>query len=310
MKSFVLRLSLLALLLASAHGATAPAATRQLFTCGRERVHLIDLDVRDASGAPRKLWTWQAAGRADLPSEYHALFRSTDECKPIDGGRRVLITSSGGAVALVDREKDAVIFYGRAVNAHSADVLPNGRVAVASSRDPREGRGDSLILFDLASPGRELWRTELPSGHGVVWDEARRTLWALSDKDIRSYTLAGWETDAPRLTRVGLFPLPENGGHELFPVPGTMFLAVSTNRHCWFFHRDTHALTPHSTLADKANIKCIDQHPVTGQIAIVQGEAPNWWSERIQLFAPAGSASLPGEQFYKVRWNLPAERHR
>lgn len=283
------------------------AANRQLVTCGRERVHILDLDTISADGTPRILWTWQAAGRTDLPAEYRGLFRATDECKPFDGGRRILITASTGGVALVDREADRVLFHGRAVNAHSADLLPNGRVAVAASRDPKGGRGDSLILFDLAQSGQELWRGELPSGHGVVWDEQRQVVWALADADLRSFTLADWNTAAPKLTRTGLYPLPESGGHELSPVPGTALLAVSTSNRCWVFHRDTKAIAPHPALAERGSVKFISQHPGTGQIAWLEADRPNWWSERIRFLNPDGLLTLPGEQFYKARWVLPAE---
>ncbi|MDO8539466.1 MAG: DUF6528 family protein [Opitutaceae bacterium] len=282
--------------------AGAARANRELVVCGRDEVFILDLDARDAAGAPKKIWSWQAAGRRDLPAEYHGLFRSTDECKPFDGGRRILITSSGGAVALVDREKDSVLFYGRAVNAHSADLLPNGRVAVAASRDPQGTKGDALILFEIASPGRELWRTELPTGHGVVWDESRKILWALADREIRRYQLVDWETTAPRLRLVGGLQLPEGSGHDLYPVPHTSFLSVTTAAHCWLFDRDVNALVPHPALSARSSIKCISQHPITGQLAFVEAERPNWWSLRIQFLHPDQSCSVPDEQFYKVRW--------
>ena len=289
----------------AAAGFAQPA--RQLITCGRERVHILDLDARDAAGAPKILWTWQAGGRPDLPADYVPLFRSTDECKPVDGGRRILVTSSSGAVALVERKDGAVVFYGRAVNAHSADLLPGGRVAVAASRDPRGNQGDALILFDIAQPGRELWRTALPSGHGVVWDEKRQVVWALADKEIHRYRLADWKTATPRLERVATVALPESGGHDLFPVPGAHDLSVTTSSRCWLFDRDRGTLRPHPALSERAAIKSIAQHPVTGQIAFTEAERPNWWTTRIQFLNPAETCSVGSEQFYKVRWNVPPE---
>jgi hypothetical protein len=287
--------------------ALAAKSSRELITCGREKIHILDLDTRDAIGTPKIIWTWQAAGRADLPKEYHSLFRSTDECKPVEGGRRILITSSGGAVALVERQTSAVVFYGRAVNAHSADLLPGGRIAVAASRDPRNNKGDSLILFDITQSGRELWRTELPSGHGVVWDGKRQAVWALGDQEIRRYRLVDWNTAAPQLERIAVIPLPESGGHELYPVPSTSMLSVTTSAHCWLFDREKQTFMPHPALGDKAAIKSITPHPVTGQIAFTEAERPNWWTTRIQLLNPNETCSVPGEQFYKVRWNASAE---
>ncbi len=280
---------------------------RELLTCGRERVHIVDLNARDAQGAPKIIWTWQAAGRVDLPAEYHALFRSTDECKPVDGGRRILITSSSGAVALVERATGAVVFYGRAVNAHSADLLPGGRIAVAASRDPKENKGDALILFDLARPAEELGRIELPSGHGVVWDAQRQAVWALSDKEIHRHRLVDWQASQPKLERVASHALPEGGGHDLYPVPGTAMLSITTANRCWLFNRDTAAISPHPELSGRANIKCISEHPVTHQIAFTEAERPNWWTTRIRFLRPDDSVSVGSEQFYKVRWNVAAE---
>src|ERR1043165_7700664 len=73
----------------------APVA-RELITCGRDKVLILDLNARDAAGTPKTIWSWRAADRAELPPDVRLLFRSTDDCKPVDGGRRILITSSGG----------------------------------------------------------------------------------------------------------------------------------------------------------------------------------------------------------------------
>jgi hypothetical protein len=297
------RLAALIMLAATVFTAHANAAS-ELITCGREKVLILDPSDRDAQGTPKIVWSWQAAGRVDLPKEYHALFRSTDECKPVDGGRQILITSSTGGVALVERAKGSVVFYGRAANAHSADLLPNGRVAVAASRDPKNNQGDALILFDVKQSGRELGRTELPSGHGVVWDEKRRVVWALSDQELRSYQLADWNTAAPKLTRTAAIALPENGGHDLYPISDTPFLSVTTNTRCWLFDRDRRTLIPHPILAARAAIKSITEHPITRQIAFTEAERPNWWTTRIQFLKPDESFTVPGEQFYKVRWNV------
>jgi hypothetical protein len=302
-------LATLALFSGAATAATAGPGTgpRELIVCGREKVFIVDLNTRDAQGTPQTIWSWRAADHPELPAAYRPLFRSTDECKAVDGGRRILITSSGGAVALVERSDGRVVFHGRVHNGHSADLLPRGRIAAAASRDPQGAKGDALILFDIAQSDRELWRTELTSGHGVVWDEARQVVWALSDREVRSYQLVDWDSPTPSLKRVATITLPEAGGHDLFPIPGTVLLSVSTSTHCWVLNRDTRKLAPHPALADRAGIKSIAVHPVTGQIAFTEAEPPNWWTTRIQFLNPAETCAVPGEQFYKVRWNIAAQ---
>jgi hypothetical protein len=283
-------------LLAAAPASQVPA-TSELFICGWDEVVLLKFE----GAKPRRTWTWRAKGRADIPDDLERLFNTTDECKPFDGGSRVLITSSGGAVALVDRAQDRVLFYGQAANAHSADLLPGGRVAVAASHHAT-AKGDRLIVFDLAKSNQELLSEELPWGHGVAWDEQRKLLWALADKDIRVYELRDWQTASPKLHRVALIPLPEAGGHDFTVVDGSV-IAVSTATRCWLFDRQTRTFRPHHMLADKSKVKSISHDPTTGRLAYVQAEGENWWAERIHFLNPPGTLHIPGEHFYKARWN-------
>jgi hypothetical protein len=276
----------------------------RLVVCGWDEVAILDF-AAGLARPPQRLWSWRARGRADLPDEIEPLFRTTDECKPVDGGARILLTSSGGAVALVDRKADRVLFYARAANAHSAELLPGGRIVVAASHDPR-GRGDRLILFDAARSGHELWSGELPWAHGVVWDARRNLLWALGEHDVRAYELRDWASAAPSLQRRTVVALPESGGHNLSAVPGTAWLALSTSTRCWLFDRDTLALRPHPALGDRPRVKSIDYGPA-GQLVYVQAETDHWWTERIQFLSPPGTLHVPGEHFYKARW-YPAER--
>lgn len=275
---------------------------RELIVCGWDEVFILDVDTKTDKGY-RRTWTWRAQDRDDLPAEFKPLFRTTDECKPFDGGSRILITSSGGGVALVNRADGRVLFYARVANAHSAELLPNNRVAVAASHD-KAGKGDRLIVFNVGKPNEEILSAELPWGHGVVWDAQRSRLWALADKDIRVFELRDWDSNAPSLRRAELIPLPEGMGHNLSPVNGTPALAVSTTNHCWLFDRDTKTLRPHPDLADTKHVKSISYHPATGQIAYVQAEGENWWAERIHFVNPGGFLHVAGEHFYKARWNV------
>jgi hypothetical protein len=278
----------------------------ELIVCGWDEVFILELPE---AGPPHKVWSWRAAERPDLPEEFRGLFGSTDECKPIEEGRKVLITSSGGAFALVDRARDRVLSYGRAANAHSADLLPANRVAVAASHD-RAGKGDRLLLFDLTRPAQELGSEELPWGHGAVWDPQRQRLWALSNEDIRAYRLRQWDTATPRLERVAILPLPEGGGHDLYPLAGTPHLTVTTRQHCWLFDRDTHTFAPHPSLAEHAGVKSISVHPDTRRVVHVQAEGEHWWAERLHFLNPVETIHHAGQHYYKARWNASSRRER
>jgi hypothetical protein len=293
----------------------APEQTKvnpnELILCGWGEVFILDLSQLE-DGKPKKVWSWQANGHADLPwYGQDVSFGATDECKPVDGGRKILITSSGlgVGVALVDRASRKVLFWARAENAHSADLLPGDRVAVATSvheiPDPPLNP-DRLTIYDARTPGKELCHTELPAGHGVVWDDGRHILWALANQEIRAYRLADAETDHPSLEKLFSVKLPESGAHDLYPVPGSGLMTVTTGMHCWLFDTETRSLRPHPQLGGVGNVKSISTNPVTGRLAYVQAEQPNWWAERVHLMKPDGVLHLSGERLYKARWNVQA----
>jgi hypothetical protein len=297
------------------HGMSEECSTvsdeaKQLIVCGWDEVFIWALNNGPAP-CPRKLWTWRAHQRPDLPSDLWERFKTTDECKPVDQGRQILITSSGGAVALVDRASDRVLFYAHGGNAHSAEVLPRDRLVVACSH-AADGSGDRLLLFNLAVSDQPCGSAALPWAHGVVWDSARQKLYALGMDDLRIYTLADWLSATPQLRQVAALQWPVKGahpdecGHDLYPVPGTSLLSVTTNEATWCFDRDTEEFHRHPLLGDRGHVKSLCHHP-SGAVAYVQSEGQHWWAERILLCNPDGVLFVPGEHFYKARWNVAVE---
>ncbi len=276
---------------------------RELIVCGWDEVFVLD---RQEGGRRQKVWSWRAAQCENLPDSFEPLFGTTDECKPFDHGSKVLITSSRGGVAYVDRHQNRVLFYGRAANAHSADILPRNRIAVAASHDPK-GEGDRLILFDMDRPDRPLWHDPLSWGHGVVWDDNRQRVWALATDEIKAYQLKDWDTASPELEQISSIALPESGGHDMVPVPGTPCLSITTRNTCWLFDRDAEVFSAHPDLAGRAEVKCISQHPETGQIVYVQGEGEHWWAERLHFLNPEDTYHVAGGHFYKARWNIRSQ---
>jgi hypothetical protein len=302
-----LLLSLLAVPLAAGPATAAPTPRgrqgeeTELILCGGDEVFILALGD-GPTPAYRKVWSWRAADSPEIPSDLHAAFRTMDDCKPVDGGRRILISSSGGAIALVDRGTRRASFYARVTNAHSIERLPGNRIAAAASVSTA-ATGNRLVIFD-AGTGRELASDVLRSAHGAVWDGARRLLWALGGDALRAYDVgaAGART---RLDRIFELPLPDEGGHDLSPIPGSPRLFVSTGQRCWSFDRDRRQITPHDTLANLAHVKSYAVHPRTGRVVYIQAEGTNWWAEHLHFQRPDGTLRLPGERLYKARWALP-----
>jgi hypothetical protein len=293
---------LLAFLVSLTALAIGDARAERLVVCGWDEVFVID--ANDAERAPesgeiKKLWSWRATESEGLPEGLRKKFGSTDECKPTDDGKSLLIASSGGACALVERETGKTLWYASVPNAHSIEALPGGRVVAAAST---AAEGNRLILFDLAQPEKRLWEGELHSAHGVVWDEARRSLWALGFDELRRYELVDWDSSAPSLKLVQTFDLPDEGGHDLQAVPASDDLVLSTHAGVRRFDREKGEFRPVDSFAQAAHVKCVSHHPTSGRVAVVQASEEAWWSDTIRLREPEGKIVLPGEKIYKVRW--------
>jgi hypothetical protein len=273
------------------------AATNQLLVCGWDTVYILDLDRNKEN--PPVVWSWTAASSPGLPEAYKNKFRTTDDCKQVEGGR-ILITASSDGIALVDRATKRTLFYGLCANAHSAELLPGNRLAVACS--VRAQGGNRLAVFDAAVPEKELYSTELYSGHGAVWDGSRQLLWALSGQDLRAYSLRNWATNSPSLQLEASYPLDSRGGHELLAVPHSNLLALTSVQQVYLFDRDARTYSKHPDLKDQPDIKSLSYRDSAGPIAYTRADRPNWWTETIRFLHPASTLVRSGEKIYKVRW--------
>lgn len=280
----------------------------ELICCGGDEVFVLRLldqgPMREnQSVRAQKVWSWRAVDCPNLPDELRGLFRSTDDCKPIDGGRRIMISSSSRGCAVVERETCRATFWASVVNAHSIERLPRNRLAIAASTSD-DSSGNRIILFDMGTPGIELFSDGLRSAHGLVWDEKRDTLWALGYDELRAYGLRDWNSNSPKLERISTYDVPGESGHDLSPFFHSASLFVSTQNRCLVFDRNRATFSTYEALAGEQRIKSHSVHPRTGRVAYVQAEGANWWSERIRFLNPRAELHLPGERLYKVRWNV------
>lgn len=291
---------LLFLVLLASANATEPAPS-PLILCGMSEVFLIDATAAE-KGTFKKLWSWRAKDRQDLPEAQRGRFGTTDDCKPVDGGTKLLISSSSSGCALVEYPSGNVLWHGHVQSAHSLELLPRERVIVAGSTG---GSGNRLVVFDLAQSDKPIYETPLPSGHGVVWDESRKCLWALGLKELRRYELKDWESDKPSLAMQASHTLPDEDGHDLLAVPNSADLIVSTHGHVYLFDRDKLAFRLHPDLGDKALVKSVSILPATGRTVFIQASEKAWWSGMIGFHSPAGEIKPTNEKLYKARW-MPA----
>lgn len=271
-----------------------------LVICGMAEVFVIDTAAAE-KGKIEKLWSWQAKDHPEL-GPCQRLFGSTDDCKPIEDGKKILIASSGGACALVERPSGRATWYAHVPAAHSIELLPNDYVIAAASE---HAQGNRLMLFRLKESDRLVWEDSLLTAHGVVWDPQRACLWALGMRELRAYKLKDFDTDHPALAKEASYPLPAVDGHDLQAVPGGNDLVLSTGKHVYLFDRNTREFRPHPELGDVVSAKCVSIHPTTGRVVFLHDNGKDWWNDEFGLLAPAGKIRVPGERFYKARWLCP-----
>lgn len=262
---------------------------QELIVCGWDTVSVLNVN---GAKEPEVRFLWRAEDSPEIPAELRGSFRTTDECKPLPGGR-ILVTSSSNGVAILERETGKALFWASVANAHSAEMLPGNKLVVAASVHKE---GNRLVVFDAAVPMKELFSTELVSAHGVVWDAQRQRLWAIGGRVLRSYR---WEE--PKLIQEAEFPLPSEGGHDLYAIDKSPHLGLTTEEKVWLFDRERKKFQPHWEIAWEPHVKSVSIHPRTGQVVIVQAQPPEWWSLELEFLRPP-FVLRRNERMYKARW--------
>ncbi|MER5255131.1 DUF6528 family protein [Streptomyces sp. NPDC002855] len=292
-------------------------ATQQILVLDpRRRVWDVEADpsvVRWAFSPMRQ------AGYKDLRPEDSWVYPSESKVRRHKGRTYVLTTASFGFVGVVDYPSGRR-YWGAAIgpgddlfNPHSAEILPDGNVAVACSTG-------ALVRLYAASQGPRASRyaeAELKGAHGLHWDGAREVLWAIGDDDLVTYEVGGTRA-RPALTRRSSVGLPIGtpgrtaGGHDLFPVAGRPErLWVTTNAAVFQYDIPSGDFTQdfagHEEISRKS-VKGVGNDPRTGQVISTVPESgleETWWTTKVSVHQPRGEYKLVDGGIYKARWFLP-----
>ncbi len=279
----------------------------ELAICAGEEVFMVafnyDTAKKNQPILATKTWSWKARDREEIDKKYKTAFMMTSECKPVDGGKKVIIAAKEGGIALVDRETGKAIFS--VVMPHrgySGELLPENRLALVSG-DERAG---TVSIYDIKTPERPLFQHALIGARGIAWDEKREMLWAVGNSELRLYTLSGWRTEQPTLKVEQSFKLPAEDGSDLQLVPGKAELLVTTARGLWRFDVDRRRFTADQVLGTRDEIKSVSIHSVSKLMAYVHPDGTSWWSDRVRLLGAEKDLMFPNAKIYKARW-MPGE---
>jgi hypothetical protein len=269
----------------------------ELIVCGDTAVYILDYN-KTKDSIPHITWHWSAQD-SELPEDLMKKMRSTDECKPVNEGKQILITSSGGGVVLVDRKTKSSIFYAQVDNAHSAESLPNNRVIVAGSTG---NNGNCLNIYDISHSDNIIYSDSLYSAHGVVWDDENQILYALGYDELRMYSLKNWDSSTPGIELIRTIKIPGISGHDLNTSFNKDQLILTETNSVWIFNKKEETFEEYNPLAGYDHVKSVDFHPVTNQMVYIKAEE-EWWSNNIYFKDPDKKIFIGDTRIYKVRWN-------
>lgn len=264
--------------------------------CGDGIVRIIDMAESDSTNV-KEIWRWDKDDpQIKLPKGYDMLMRNLDECKFVDNNTKMLLTASGDGMMLLDIQTKDILCYAHVPMAHSADLLPNNRIAVALSIHKK---GNALEIYDIDRPETVLFRDTLYSGHGVVWNEKRQRLYALGYKELKEYRLVDWSTDNPSLKQERMWIIPMESGHDLSPVDDDRML-VSAHEGVMWFDIDKEEFSPFEPLCDTENVKSVNYNPETSKLVYTKAEI-SWWTHHIYQENPSKTITIDSLNIYKVR---------
>jgi hypothetical protein len=250
----------------------------------------------------RTVWRWRPEESRGLPLILMSRFAGTDECKPVSGGQELLITSSGGALALVDHKTGDTLFYAVVPNAHSAALLPDGFVVAASSF--ASGEGNRFLLYHRSRSDQPIVSLIAHGAHGVEWDDQRNVLWALADSELlRIHVIRSMQSSA-KMTIERSYPLPGRGGHDLLMDHHANVLYVTTADGVFVFNPQQQQFSSPPLFRGVRDVKSISIDPVSGQIAYTTSAWGVWWTYQLFFKKPDAVVTL-SEHAYKVRWYTP-----
>jgi hypothetical protein len=260
--------------------------------------------IRDAE-TQQNVWSWDPVS-AGVPYSSQSMFNNPSEVKPVYNNRYILMTASGGAVALIRISDHKLMFYANCGNnPHSAEILPDGNIVTAESSS---GEINTFVVDTLKVFGSKANTVKLGNAHNVVWDKKREYLYATATIQAGTAALFRFKYDnsnpsSPKLTnqtRIYTFD-KESGAHDLFPVYGQddkLWLTAASA----VYQFDLSTETPTcQKIYDYGDIKSICNGP-DGILMLKPTE--EWWSEGLVDESGIELFNMKGAKLYKGRWMI------
>ena len=285
---------------------TTPIVKNELFQLPENAYVLAEqsrraIVIRDAK-THNNVWSWDPY-TACVPAAHQAWFGNPSEVKSVFNKRYILMTASGGAVALIRVSDHKLMFYANCgQNPHSAEILPDGNIVTAESRS---GEINTFVVDTVKVLGTKSNTVKLGNAHNVVWDKKRECIYATATVQAGNTALFCFKYNGDRnnpklISQQRIYTFDkESGGHDLFPVYGKedeLWLTAASA----VYKLDISTVTPTCTkVYDLSDIKSVCDGP-EGVLMLKPTE--EWWAEGLINEAGEEIFNMKGAKIYKGRW--------
>ena len=273
-----------------------------------QRILVLDPQVKDWNASEALKWSW----RPEASNGFGAFLGAWGNPSGVKlrendvfGGQWMVVTDSKGLAAIVPYPAGNELKWAQVVggNPHSAELLPNGNIAVAAST----GGWVRVYASSQGPDASQYFEFPLKGAHGVLWDPANNLLWAVGDDHLVALEVLG-TPDAPVLKKVIERPLPTRGGHDLAPVYGEAGrLWVTTGSSVYQYDKAEDAWIDSYFGADallrRSGVKGVGDLP-NGQVVAVwpkSGSLYTWTTDTVHLFLPDEVRRRDNSAIYKAR---------
>ncbi|UUZ95115.1 DUF6528 family protein [Paenibacillus sp. P25] len=281
-----------------------------------DRVLVFQADAAEWSGSKAK-WSWapdESNGFADLMSAWGSPTDARVRQNEKWGGQWMVVTDSRGLAAIIPYPKANGKKWGLNVggNPHSAELLPDGNIAVAASTG-----GWVRVYASSQGPASESYAEYvLPGAHAVLWDPRLKLLWTAGDEYLAALRVEGTAAE-PKLSEARKIALPTKHAHAVEPVYGDSGrLWIATGTKVYQYVKSTSAFDsgyPGNEAISRAGVKSIGDQPSGRVVETVPDNAKkppgkctanSWCTDTVDFFLPDAKRSLDGSALYKARvWN-------
>ncbi|WJH36002.1 DUF6528 family protein [Paenibacillus sp. CC-CFT747] len=284
-------------------------------------IDLYDPAVDDWNSPDALKWSWKPSTALGYSSAEVRLWGGPSEAKRKGS---VLVATAGQLATIAAYPSGTRIWaadVGIGSNPHSAELLPNGNLAVAAS----DGKWIRVYTSSQGPSSVSYAQFNLDFAHAAHWDVENELLWVIGyDNVAKQHIMTGLRvggTDAkPTLTedtsRRSLLPSP--WGHDITPHAGdSNKLWVSTNAAVYVYDIPAKSFTPAPEAANRSFVKSVGSLP-SGQIVEARPDnvktppggctANGWCTDTVDFYAPDMTRTVSGAAFYKARiWDGPSE---